>query len=320
MEIGERQVRVVRRVSEAQGIAGFHLAPTDGVPLASFSAGAHIDVHTPSGHVRQYSLCGKPEHVGEYQIAVLDEADSRGGSASMHRDVQEGALLKISTPRNHFPLVDIARKPLLLAAGIGVTPIICMAESLSAAHAPFEMHYFTRSVARAAFLERIKASAFADQVTFHFGDSPQPRRDVGTLLLPHDSQRRVYVCGPARFLEAVRLAATNLEWPADHIHYEHFVGAPVAAGGNVAFEIKLARSARVIQVGASESVADALIKNGVDVPLSCEQGVCGTCVTKVLAGIPDHRDVVLTDEEKASNTVFTPCCSRARSASLTLDL
>jgi len=320
MAAGELKVRVVRKVIEAEGIACFHLAATDGLGLAAFNAGAHIDVCTPAGHIRQYSLCNSPDNCREYQIAVLNDPDSRGGSASMHRDVKEGDLLEISRPRNHFRLAETAGESLLLAGGIGVTPILCMAQSLSAANARFEMHYFTRSVARTAFLARIKASVFAHQVAFHFGDSPGPSGDLDAILEPRAPTRRVYVCGPAGFLEAVRSTASHLGWPKDHVHFEYFAASPAATAAGAEFEVKLARSGQVIQVSESESVADALIKHGIDIPLSCEQGVCGTCVTRVLEGIPDHRDMCLTDEERAANTLFTPCCSRARSDSLTLDL
>jgi vanillate monooxygenase ferredoxin subunit len=316
----ELKVRVVRKVIEAEGIAGFHLVAVDGSPLAAFSAGAHIDVCTPAGCIRQYSLCNRPDSRSEYQIAVLDDPDSRGGSASMHREVREGDLLNISRPRNHFPLAETAGAPLLLAGGIGVTPILCMAESLSAANASFEMHYFTRSVARTAFLSRIEASAFAAQVNFHFADAPVPPGDLNAILEPREPARRVYVCGPAGFLEAVRSTACNSGWPKDRVHFEYFAAQPAPAGDRTDFEVRLARSGQVIRVGGAESVADALIRHGIDIPLSCEQGVCGTCVTRVLAGVPDHCDVFLTDEQRAANNLFTPCCSRARSASLTLDL
>jgi vanillate monooxygenase ferredoxin subunit len=320
MAEGELKVRVVRKVIEAEEIVSFRLAAVDGSPLAAFSAGAHIDVCTPAGYIRQYSLCNGPDNCSEYQIAVLNVRDSRGGSASMHREVRKGDLLNISKPRNHFPLAETAGEPLLLAGGIGVTPLLCMAECLSAANAPFEMHYFTRSVARTAFLSRIKASAFADQVNFHFADAPVPPGDLNAILVPRDPQRRVYVCGPAGFIEVVRSMAGNSGWPKDRVHFEYFAANPAAAGAAVDFEVRLARSGKVIRVSGSESVADALIRHGIDIPLSCEQGVCGTCVTRVLEGVPDHRDVFLTDEERAANSLFTPCCSRARSASLTLDL
>jgi vanillate monooxygenase ferredoxin subunit len=320
MAESEFEVRVVRKVMEAEGIAGFHLAAIDGLRLAAFSAGAHIHVRTPAGYIRQYSLCNSPDNPREYQIAVLNDPDSRGGSASMHRDVKEGDLLKISSPCNHFPLADTAGEALLLAGGIGVTPILCMAESLSAANARFDMHYFTRSVGRTAFLARIKAAPFADQVTFHIGDPPGPSADLNAILEPRTAARRVYVCGPAKFLEVVRSTASKSGWAKDHVHFEYFAANPAATGGSADFEVKLARSGRVIRVGESETVAAALIKHGIDIPLSCEQGVCGTCVTRVLEGIPEHRDMYLTDEERAANGLFTPCCSRARSDSLTLDL
>jgi vanillate O-demethylase ferredoxin subunit len=320
MSDGELEVRVVRKVQEAESIASFHLASTGGAPLPDFSAGAHIDVHTPAGPIRQYSLCNDAANRGQYHIAVLNDPRSRGGSASMHRDVREGTLLRISAPRNHFPLAEISGTPLLLAGGIGVTPILCMAERLSASIAPFEMHYFARSQSKMAFHDRIQSSSYAAQVRLHLDDVAGSRIDLMTLLRDPAPGRRAYVCGPLGFLDAVRSGAAEAGWPNDRVHFEYFAAARVEAGSSSAFTVTLASSGRVLQIPEDKSVAEVLLDNGVDVQLSCEQGVCGTCVTRVFEGTPDHRDTYFSDEERAANNQFTPCCSRALSANLLLDL
>lgn len=320
MTEGEMEVRVIRKVQEAEGIASFYLAACEGTVLPSFSAGSHIDVHTPAGAVRQYSLCNSADERDHYQVAILKDPQSRGGSVSMHEDVAVGSVLRISTPRNHFPLKEVQGVPLLLAGGIGVTPILCMAERLSASDAAFEMHYFARSKSSMAFQDRIACSAFASHVQFHFDDEIESRIDLSSLLEMPASGRRLYVCGPSGFLEAVRSIAANRGWPTDHVHFEYFAAAPIEPGSTSAFTVTLASSGQVLDIPENKSVADILLENGVDIPLSCEQGVCGTCVTRILEGVPDHRDMYFSDEEHAANDQFTPCCSRAKSGNLLLDL
>ncbi|MEO8722076.1 MAG: PDR/VanB family oxidoreductase [Sphingobium sp.] len=320
MTEGEMEVRVIRKVQEAEGIASFYLASCDGSVLPSFSAGSHIDVHTPAGPVRQYSLCNSAQKRDHYQIAILKDPQSRGGSVSMHEDIEAGSILRISTPRNHFPLMEVDGSPLLLAGGIGVTPILCMAERLSASDAMFEMHYFARSRSSMAFQDRIRSSGFASQVQCHFDDEIESRIDLGSLLQSPAPGRRIYVCGPLGFLEAVRSMAVASGWPNDQVHFEYFAAAPIEPGSTSAFTVTLASSGQVLDVPEDKSVADVLLDNGIDLPLSCEQGVCGTCVTRILEGTPDHRDMYFSDEERAADNQFTPCCSRAKTSNLLLDL
>ncbi|WP_085315405.1 PDR/VanB family oxidoreductase [Derxia lacustris] len=314
-------VRVARRRSEAADICSFELLPAAGASLPPFEAGAHIDVHLPNGLVRQYSLCNPPGETHRYLIGVLRDPASRGGSQALHELVAEGATLTIGAPRNHFPLAAGAARSLLLAGGIGVTPILAMAEALTQRGADFRMHYFGRSLERMAFRERIAAAPFAARVALHADDGPpEQRADLAELLAGPDAGTHLYVCGPRGFMDAVLGTARAAGWPEDRLHYEFF-GAEVAAqAGDRAFEVELARSGRVVTVPADRTVAQALGAAGIEVMLSCEQGVCGTCLTRVLAGEPDHRDLYLTDEEHAMNDQFTPCCSRARSARLVIDL
>ena len=312
-------VTVLARVQEAQDIVSFELAGADGAPLPPFSAGSHIDVQIRPGLTRQYSLCNEPSERHRYQIAVLRDPRSRGGSQAIHDSVQVGDTLQISAPRNHFPLVQ-AGHYLLFAGGIGVTPILCMAERLAQQGARFTMHYCARSPGRTAFRARIAASGFADRVAFHFDDAPpQARLDIGATLRRATPDTHLYVCGPAGFIEAVTSAARSEGWAAERIHVEHFGAAPAASGQETGFEVKIASTGQVYRIGPGQSVTRALEAQGIVIPVSCEQGVCGTCITRVLEGRIEHRDQYFSDEERALNDQFTPCCSRAQGM-LVLDL
>ncbi|MES2160211.1 MAG: PDR/VanB family oxidoreductase [Pseudomonadota bacterium] len=321
MSTGLLQVQVERRHLEAEDIRTYELVSVDGAPLPPFTAGAHIDVHMGAGLVRQYSLCNPPQERHRYLIGVLRDPSSRGGSKAMHDEVQAGATLQISAPKNHFPLVD-AELSLLLAGGIGVTPILAMAEALSARGAPFEMHYCARSPGRTAFRQRIAAAPFAPQVHFHYdsGDAAQ-KLDLANLLAQLDRKTHIYLCGPAGFIDHVKATAKAQLWPQDQLHLEYFgASAAPAAGGDQPFEVKLASSGKVYAIPADSTVLRVLTEAGVFIPASCEQGVCGTCLTRVLDGVPDHRDLYLDESEQAANDQFTPCCSRSKTGTLLLDL
>ena len=316
------QVRVARKIALALDIALFELVSTDGRALPPFSAGSHVDVLLPSGVTRQYSLCNDPAESHRYQIAVLKDPRGRGGSRAMHELVREGDVITISAPRNHFPLTPGAEETLLIAGGIGITPLLCMAERLYVLKLPFTLHYGTRSVERTAFRERIQQAGYAAHVQLHLDDGPQQQKlDIPALLQTPEPGVHVYVCGPKGFMDAVLRSARERGWPEDQLHYEFFASdaaAPRQDDGS--FSVKLASSGRVIPVRADQSVSQALNAAGVGVVTSCEQGVCGTCVTRVLEGIPDHRDMYFTPQEQAANDQFTPCCSRARTPLLVLDL
>ncbi len=315
------QVRVARKAVEALDIVTLELVAANGQALPAFSAGSHIDVQLPNGITRQYSLCNDPQETHRYQIGVLRDAASRGGSAAVHDLVKEGDVLTISAPRNHFGLAHEAKKHLLLAGGIGVTPILCMAERLANTGTDFEMHYATRAPERTAFRQRIAASAFASRVQFHHdnGDAAQ-KLDLQQLLGRPETGTHLYVCGPKGFMDAVLNTARGAGWPEAQIHYEFF-GAEVAkSDSDASFEIKLASSGRIVMVPRDQTVVQALAAAGVDIMMSCEQGVCGTCLTRVLEGVPDHKDSYLTPEEQAANDQFTPCCSRSKTPQLVLDL
>ena len=314
-------VRVARKSVEAVDICTFELVDVNGHPLPAFSAGSHVDVNLPNGLTRQYSLCNDPAESHRYLIGVLRDPATRGGSQAMHDLVNAGDVLQISAPKNHFPLAHEARRSLLLAGGIGVTPILCMAERLAITGADFEMHYCTRSRDRTAFHDRIAASAFAAKVQFHFDDGAAAQKlDIASLLAAPQPGVHLYVCGPKGFMDAVLGTARAGGWPEAQLHYEFFSAEVVHSDSDASFEVQLASSGRIVVVPKDQTVVQALAAAGVEVQTSCEQGVCGTCLTRVLEGVPDHKDMYLTPEEQAANDQFTPCCSRAKSKRLVLDL
>ena len=315
------EVSVVARNNQAQDICSFELARTDGAPLPAFEAGAHIDVHLPGGLIRQYSLCNPPWENQSYLIGVLKDPASRGGSQAMHEQMQVGQRLLIGEPRNLFPLSENARRSLLFAGGIGITPILCMAERLHQLGADFELHYCARSSERAAFIERLQAAPFAERVQLHFDDGPAAQRlDAAALLTEPAADTHLYVCGPGGFMAHVLDTAKAQGWADQRAHREYFAAAPINHGNDGSFAVQLASSGQIIQIPADQSVAEVLEASGIVIPLSCEQGICGTCLTRVLAGEPEHRDLFLTEAEQAQNDQFTPCCSRAKSPLLVLDL
>jgi vanillate monooxygenase ferredoxin subunit len=315
------RVRVARKEIAAADIALFELVSVDGRALAPFSPGSHIDVAVPGGFTRQYSLCNDSAETHRYQIAVLSVANGRGGSSAMHAHVSTGDEIVISPPKNHFALNQSATKSILLAGGIGITPVLCMAERLCAMSHPFELHYCTRSAQRTAFRERIELSPYRDNVHFHFDDGPaQQKLEFAQLLRTPEAGTHVYVCGPKGFMDAALGAARQSGWSESQLHYEFFNAQPPTLAEEGGFEVQLASSGRVVPVTPGQTVVDALAAQGVVIPTSCQQGVCGTCLTRVLDGEPDHRDLYLMPDERAANNQFLPCCSRARSPRLVLDL
>lgn len=314
-------VRVRRKTVEAAAVCGLELEGIDGEALPPFTPGAHIDVHLPGALVRQYSLCNSANDHLSYRIAVLLESASRGGSRAVHDLVRQGDVLEISPPRNLFELEPTA-PALLFAGGIGITPIIAMAERLAGEGRNFELHYCGRSSDRMAFVERIKNSFYGQRANFHFDDGPPSQRlDVLATLKRFSSDTHLYVCGPQGFIEAVLQVARQQDWDESRLHREFFsAAAPAHQTTDAAFSVRLARSGKVVMVGEHETIAEALRSQHVEIPLSCEQGICGTCLTRVIEGTPDHRDSFLTDDERARNDQFTPCCSRSHSPVLVLDL
>jgi len=313
------QVRVTAKLPVAEDIVAFEFASTDGAELPDFDAGAHIDVHLPDGQVRQYSLYQLPDGTSRYRIGVLRDPQSRGGSVRLIDTVNEGHVLEVSAPRNHFALHAGPDHSVLFAGGIGITPIICMAEQLAREGRTFNLHYCGRTTARMAFLDRLNSSLFANRVQIHADDGvPEQRLDTRTAIGAPAPNRQLYVCGPTGFMDHVLGTAREMGWSEAQLHREYFAAAPIKHSADGPFELELRRSGRRISVAADQSAAQTLIDAGVPLSVSCEQGVCGTCLTRVLEGEPDHRDLYLTEDEQRES--FMPCCSRARTPYLVLDL
>ena len=315
-------VRINKVHDEATDIKCFELVSANGTPLPSFTPGSHINVHVDEGLVRQYSLCNDPGESGRYLIAVKHAADSRGGSRAMHEGVAEGDVMSIGIPKNHFPLDRSAEHHVLLASGIGITPLICMARHLLSRGASFELHSFTRSIEHTAFHGELSEPKFRGKVSFHYAVEPDRLHDtLKHLLWRRPENAHLYLCGSKRFMSLVEDVAAA-HWPPEAIHAEYFGADPMAgAGVRKPFEITLARSGGTYTVPASKSIINVLREEAIcGITTSCEQGVCGTCLTGVLAGIPDHRDAFLSEAERSAGQKMLPCVSRAKSERLVLDL
>jgi len=315
------RVRLTRRTVEAEGVLGLELKALDGKELPAFTAGAHVDVHLRDNMVRQYSLRGSTQDRSRYLLGVYRDPDSRGGSSFLHDGVAGGDVLTISEPKNHFPLAEGSTASLLFAGGIGITPLLSMAAELNRQGQEFSMHYCGRSASRLAFADELRASPYSNRVWFHLDDgSEQQRLDARDAIGIWETGRHLYVCGPVGFMDFILSSARNAGWPDAALHREYFGAPQLTASGNRAFEIELRSSGKVIVVPASMTAAEALLSSGVDLSLSCEQGICGACLTRVLKGAPDHRDTFLTEQEHLRNECFTPCCSRALTERLVVDL
>jgi vanillate O-demethylase ferredoxin subunit len=239
----------------------------------------------------------------------------------MHETVNEGDVLLIGPPRNNFRLL-LSRDPVVLfAGGIGVTPILSMAEKLAAQGADFHLYYCGRSLSHMAFIDRISAGSFASFASIHTDDGPEDQKlDIAAALFAADKAAHVYVCGPAGFIAAVASHAQAQGFPQGQVHFEYFTADKQAKDDDAGFDVKLASSGDIVRVQAHESVVEALGRHGVIIETSCEQGICGTCLTGVLEGVPDHRDMYLSQQEQAAANVFLPCCSRSHGEILVLDL
>lgn len=312
-------VVVRKRMEQGEGVVILDLVDPAGKPLPVFEAGAHVDIHLQPGLVRQYSLCGNPADATVYRLGVLKDPASRGGSVAVHELLHEGSQIAISAPRNHFPLVGDASRSVLIGGGIGITPMIAMAHTLQASGSEFELHYCGRSRNRSAFLDELASAPFGECVRTHFDDeTAEQKLNLATVLGTSLADVHVYVCGPAGFMDWVIAEARKAGYAEDNIHREYFQVEVDVSGDR--FEVVAARSGKTVQVAEGQSIVDALAGVGIHIEISCEQGVCGTCLCDVLEGEPDHRDVYLTDEEKAGNDQILVCCSRAKTSKLVLDI
>ncbi len=309
---------------EAAGINAYELVDPAGGELPPFAAGSHIDVHIPGKFIRQYSLSNDPRERHRYVIGVLHVADGRGGSAALHRSVRAGDLLTVSAPKNNFPLVETAERYVLLAGGIGITPILAMAARLEAIGARYELHYCSRSPERTAFRERLAPLVAAGKATHHFDHgNPENGLALAELLREPAPGTHLYYCGPAGMMAAA--ASASAHWPQGSVHSEYFSAPPARANnaanvtsGSDAFDIRIASTGQTLHVPADKSIVDVLRQAGVPCETSCEAGICGTCRTRYLGGCPAHNDFVLDESEREQYLLI--CCARANSELLVLDL
>lgn len=311
-------VVVKRKWRSADGVIGFELTDRDGGYLPTFQPGAHIDVHLPNGLVRQYSLTNGPGDLLSYVIGVKEESASKGGSKVLVETVREGDVLAISEPRNNFPLRRDATRTVLIAGGIGITPLLSMARFLDISDLPYELHYFVRSADGLAFAGEL--SALHGHINRHAGlGRAAIAAKVAEVLGPYAFANHVYICGPGAMLEMVQETAARLGWPDEAVHFEYFQNDKVIDASS-AFDVELARSAMTLHVPAGKTILEVMRDAGLTVPSSCEQGACGTCLTTVMEGEVDHQDVYLNKTEKAANSCMMTCVSRAKSARLVLDI
>lgn len=311
-------VRTIRL--EAQNILSFELVHPRGEDLPVVAAGAHVDVHLPGGLVRSYSLAGDPQDRKRWLLGVLRETNGTGGSRAMHERVRVGGTLRLGAPRNEFPLAPNVNHTILLAGGIGVTPIKAMTHALCQSGASFELHYCARGPATVAFVEELTALVPEDRLHFHFdGGDPARGLDIKGLLAEPASGTHVYYCGPGGFMAACEAASGH--WPQGTVHREYFKAPTPStelARDDGSFTLHLIKSGQTLTVAADQTIVRAIELSGGRVPTSCLSGLCGTCKVSYLDGEVDHRDYILSDEEK--QVCLTACVSRAKGASLSLDL
>jgi len=302
--------------AETAVIRGLVLTP-EGAALPSWEAGAHIRISVPGGGDRPYSLMALPDlPKGCWALGVLREQPSTGGSSFMHA-LKIGDIVRASAPINSFDLHTGNTPAILFAGGIGITPILSMAAELQARGTPYRLHYAGRAPESLAFLPQLRAIC-TDALSVHY-DSDESRLGIAAVLDRAPGDAHIYVCGPAGMIEAVKKSAVDKGIPAARIHYELFKAEPTISADD-AFEVELRSTGQVITVAANQSIIDALERAGVEVLYDCRRGDCGICQCGVILGTPDHRDVILSDEEKASNKVIQICVSRAKSERLVLDL
>lgn len=315
-------VKVTQLTPQGLGNLGIRLESLHGEALPTFSAGSHVDVFIPGGLVRQYSIASAPSRLDHYELCVKKDSASRGGSRFLHESLVVGDTLEISLPRNLFALQP-ARHHVLVAAGIGITPLLSMAEALSEQGLSFSLHYYSRTPAEAAYTERLQALG---GLLHHSDQGRSPRHHLPEDFQHPDARTRLYLCGPDAFMQHMTERAIGLGWEAAQIHREAFSARPFAnepgtdGAADGAFDVQLRSSGQIVPVAADQSIAQALQAARIEIPLSCEQGFCGACLTGVLEGTPCHRDSVLSDEEKSLNQQIALCCSRSVSQRLVLDL
>lgn len=313
-------VVVARKAIEAYNMASFELVPADEQPLPGFTPGSHIDVTLPNGLIRQYSLLNSASERNRYCIGVWKDANSRGGSKALHLDIQEGDRLQVSRPRNRFKIPKNTARALLLARGIGVTPMLSIADTLKAKNIPFELHYVFALMSPDSFRATIDASSFAGNTTFY----KESREDnqllkAADVLADRPDDTQLFICGVDWWQDPIIALAKQKGFAEERIHVERFTAKAAAALLDKVFDVKIASTGASYKITGDKSVTACLEEAGVKIQTSCEQGMCGTCKTKVLEGEIDHRDKRLSAEQRAQG-YFLPCVSRAKGDTLLLDL
>jgi ferredoxin-NADP reductase len=297
----------------------YTFARTDGARLPAYKPGAHIDLHLPNGLMRQFSLVVPNAEPDSYVVGVKRDENSRGGSRYIIEEMKLGDEIKISAPRNNFPLVENADHVVLVAGGIGITPIWCMAQQLQALGRSWKIHYACRSQADMAFLDELK-QLDAKFVHLHFDDEANGNvLDIAAAVAEAPANAHFYCCGPNPMLKAFEAAAAGR--PRDHIHVEYFTPKEDTTEGKLGgFWVELARSGEEYFIPEGKKVLEVLFDSGVDVDYSCELGICGACETRVISGIPEHHDSVLSEEEQATNEKVMICCCGCKTERLVLDM
>lgn len=318
--MAELSLIVEDAIAETPLVKAIVLRRADGAPLPALEPGAHVRVALPEGGDRPYSLVDHPDHRDgkTWVLGVRLEDPSAGGSSYMH-GLAPGDRVRTSAPLNNFPLHQDARPALLIAGGIGITPILSMAAALAREGRDFRLHYAGRARGQLAFLAPLQAIC-GERLACHYDDEPDTRLDIAAALRAAPEGAVVYVCGPEGMIEAVKAAAAGLGIAPDRVRSELFTKAPAAGADDAPFEVELKSTGQVVTVAPGQSIIDALEAAGVDVLYDCRRGDCGICQCDVIEGVPDHRDVILSDAEKASGKVMQICVSRAKSSRLVLDL
>lgn len=313
-------VVVARKAIEAYNMASFELIPADDQPLPGFNPGSHIDVTLPNGLVRQYSLWNSSSERNRYCIGVWKDANSRGGSKALHLDIQEGDKLQVSRPRNRLKVPKTTTRALLLARGIGVTPMLSIADALRAKNIPFELHYVFALMSPDSFRATIEASSFAENTTF-YKESNEDNQLLkpATVLADRPDDTQLFICGVDWWQDPIIALAKQKGFAEERIHVERFTAKAAAALLDKVFDVKIASTGATFKIPGDKTVTAFLEENGVKIQTSCEQGMCGTCKTKVLEGEVDHRDKRLSSEQRVQG-YFLPCVSRAKGDTLVLDL
>ena len=321
--VEQRELRVVQMTWEADAVVSVRLARIESEdPLPAWEPGAHIDVYVPDGTTRQYSLCGDPADRSSWQIAVLREPESRGGSTYIHDELRVGDRLLVTRPKNHFLLED-AGAYALVAGGIGITPLMAMAEQLARGSRPFQLTYGGRTASSMAFRRRL--AALGERCTF-LTEDVDGRPDLEAIVGSLPAGGLVYVCGPLGLLRAVQAAAEAVHGPdQDVVRFELFSRtgvetAPAPATDADAYELVLTESGHTLRLPPETNILEKVLALGVEVENDCRDGICGSCITPIVTGTVDHRDLVLTKKEQAAMDRMLICVSRPTCARLELKL